>query len=274
MKLNRLLLLIFFLSNTIFSLAQDTIYLKPYFRDLKTVDIIINGEKYNFLFDTGGGETFISPDIANLLNKEIYGCPTGIRMDGEMFKYQKADSVTLKISHTEIFHNTVGVWNIMDILPKELPKIDGILSLKSFVNKVLTIDLSDNILIIEDIISAKKQISTKELLPSRFASGPDGSELSVLIGLDKNNKTYWFLFDTGNIGPVIISSECKVPWKLQSTPADSANVSSGVELVMGKNKIEADAYSKNILYEGVLNFKSLSKYIFTIDLQKKEVWMN
>ena len=38
--------------------GQDTIQLKNYFRELKTVNVTIAGKKYNFLFDTGGGETF------------------------------------------------------------------------------------------------------------------------------------------------------------------------------------------------------------------------
>ena len=36
-------------------IAQDIVHLKNYFRDIKTVDIFIEGKRYNFLFDTGGG---------------------------------------------------------------------------------------------------------------------------------------------------------------------------------------------------------------------------
>ena len=112
--------------------AQDIVHLNTYFRNLKTVNIFIQGEKYNFLFDSGGGQTFISPEIAKLLNKKIYGNSTGFRMNGEIIKYQKADSVYLSLDSTELFHKTIGVWDIMSVLPKELPKIDGVISLKSF----------------------------------------------------------------------------------------------------------------------------------------------
>lgn len=264
-----------FMVTSLICLSQDTIHLKPYFRELKSVDIIINGKKYDFLFDSGGGETFISTDIAKLLNKEIYGGITGIRMNGEMIKYQKADSVTIKAGATEIFHQTIGVWDIMSVLPKELPEIDGVLSLKSFENDILTIDLSKNILIIENKASSKKQFKTKALIPSRFANGNDGAELTIFIGIPKQSHTYWFLFDTGNIGPMILSPECALLWGLQSNTKDSisADIKTKVEFIIGKNKIEASPLSKKIIYDGALNFESISKYIFTIDFKKKKVWV-
>ena len=266
-------LILFFGSITIY--AGDTIYLNPYFKELKTTDVIIDGKKYKFLFDSGGGETFISPAIANTLNKEIYGSSTGIRMDGEMIKYQKANSVSIKMGSTDLFHPTIGVWDIMSILPKELPTIDRVLSLKSFANRILTIDLSKNILIIENKNSLKKQTKTKTLVPSRFANGPDGAESAIFIGIPKQNNFYWFLFDTGNIGDIILSPECAQLWALQ-TDTKSANISNTTtkgEFMIGNNKVESNTYSKKIIYDGVLNFASISKFVFTIDFERKQVWM-
>ncbi len=262
-----------FICSTLVGFAQDTIHLKPYVSELKSVEVFINNKKYNFLFDAGGGETIISPSIAKLLNKEVYGCSTGIRMNGEMIRYQNVDSVSIKMGNIKIFHKTIGVWDIMSILPKEFPKIDGVLSLKSFGNNILTIDLSNNILIVENKASAKKQIETKTILPSRFANGTDGTELTLFIGLPKYDNMYWFLFDTGNIGPVILSPECAALWGLQSKTKDSKSLAK-LEFIIGKNKIETNTYSEKIIYNGVLNFETISKYIFTIDFRKKEVWVN
>ena len=276
MSTKKALLSLFFISCTFVGLAQDTIHLKTYFRDLKAVEIFIDGKKYDLLFDAGGGETFISPDIAKKLNKEIYGGSTGIRMDGEMFKYQKADDVSIKIGATDLFHKTIGVWDIMSILPTGLPGIDGVLSLRSFEGKILTVDLSKDILILENSTSAKKQIRGKTLIPSRFANGMDGGELTIFIGIPKQSNFYWFLFDTGNIGPIILSPECALLWGLPSDPGDAAMAAreKKVEFMIGKNRIEADPYSKKIIYDGALNFQTISKYIFTIDFSKKKVWMN
>lgn len=149
-----------------------------------------------------------------------------------------------------------------------------VFSLKSFGNDILTIDLSNNILIIENKASAKRQIKTKTILSSRFANGPDGAELTIFIGIPKYGKMYWFLFDTGNIGPVILSPECAALWGLQSRAKDPDKPLTKLEFIIGQHKIEANSYSKKIIYDGALNFESISKYIFTIDFRKKNVWVN
>jgi hypothetical protein len=274
MNSKKRLLCLLFIITTVGSLAQDTIQLKTYVGNLKSVDVFIKGIKYNFLFDSGGGETFISPEIVKLLGKDIYGGSTGIRMDGETIKYQKADSISIKIGASEKFHQTIGIWNIMSILPEGLPKLDGVLSLKSFGNDILSVDLSRNILIVENKSSFKKQIKTKTLIPSRFANGPDGAELTIFIGIPKSGHMYWFLFDTGNIGPVILSPECATLWGLQSNTKDSNMALANLEFIIGKNEIETNTNSKKIIYDGSLNFESISKCIFTIDFRKKEVWIN
>src|SRR5687768_1613577 len=83
--------------------AQDTIQLKKYISNLKKVEIVIQGHAYSFLFDTGGGETFISPEVAKRLGKCVYGNETSFRMNGEIVKYAKSDSITMKIGSTTIF---------------------------------------------------------------------------------------------------------------------------------------------------------------------------
>jgi hypothetical protein len=274
MNIKKMLLSLLFLGSTMVGFAQDTIPLRAYNENMKTVDIFIKGKKYNFLFDTGGGGTIISPEIAKLLNKKTYGSLTGFRMDGEMLKFQKSDSISLTIGSTVLFHETVGVWDIMSLMPKEFSKIDGLISLKSFSDKILTLDLSKNIFIVENSASSKRQIKGKSLLPSRFASGPDGTELNIFIGIPKNNSFYWFLFDSGNSGPLLLSTESATLWELQPGAYDPNIVEPKSEFIIGKNKLKIKPFSREIIYDGVLNFESISKYVFTIDLRRKEVWIN
>jgi hypothetical protein len=123
------------------------------------------------LFDTGGGESFISPEIAKSLGKTIYGSTTGFRMSGEMIKYPKTDSISFNIYSSTIFHSTIGILDIMSFLPKGFSKLDGVLSLKSFHDKILTLDLANNRIILETTSSYRKLIKNKIALQSRFANG-------------------------------------------------------------------------------------------------------
>ena len=132
------------------TLCQDTIQLKNYFGDLKKIDVVISGISYSFLFDTGGGETMISPSLANSLKKNIHGRVTGFRMSGEIIVYPVCDSITLTIGHTKIFHSITGVWDLMSILPKDFPNLDGVISLKSFEDMIITLDLAKSRIIIHN----------------------------------------------------------------------------------------------------------------------------
>ncbi|MCK8143393.1 aspartyl protease family protein [Flavobacterium sp. I-SCBP12n] len=273
MKIKKVLYSLLFLCSVIQSYAQDTIKLKPYIENMKTVDVFIEGKKYNFLFDTGGAETIISPEIAKIINKEIYGSTTGFRMSGEIIKAQKADSISFLIGKTKIFHQTVGVWNLMSILPKEFTKIDGVLSLKSFAQNIITIEISKNILIIENNVSAKKSIKGKSLLTTRFANGIEGSELNIFVGIPKINRIYWFLFDSGNSGPLLLSNESSEIWKIKKeTQTDNFEKNPEAEFIIGKKNLKIKPFARDIIYDGVLNFDAISKYVFTIDFKNKEVW--
>jgi len=274
MKLKNVLYSLLFFCGVIQVLAQDTIKLKPYIENMKTVDVFIEGKRYNFLFDTGGSETIISPEIAKTIKKEIYGSTTGFRMSGEIIKAQKSDGISLSMGNTTIFHPTVGIWDLMSILPKDFPKVDGVISLKSFANTILTVELSKNILIIENKASAKKAIKRKSLLPTRFANGLEGGELNIFVGIPKQNKLYWFLFDSGNSGPMLLSNESAKIWKIKKEfQKDNFENNPESEFVIGNKNLKIKPFVRDIIYDGVLNFDAISQYIFTIDFKNKEVWI-
>jgi hypothetical protein len=253
--------------------TQDTIQLKTYISNLKKVEVVIKGQSYSFLFDTGGGETFISPEIAKKLNKEVYGNETSFRMHGEMFNYAKTDSVTLHVGKTVIFHSTLGVWDIMSILPEGLPKIDGVLSLKSFRDKIVTLDFPSSKLVIETKPSFQKQQGKLNLLQSRFASGMNGNELTIFLNIPYKNRSYWFLFDSGNLNDLLFSHHTAHEWKLQGDSTEERKELGFIKVRIGKKIMETTAASERIIYNGALNYSLISKSRYIINFPQKQVWM-
>ena len=253
--------------------AQETIKLKNYQENLQTVDVFIEGEKYNFLFDSGGAETIISPEIANKLGKKIYGHSVGFRMSGEMLTSQKCDGILIKIGAVNHFHPTVGVLDIMSIFPKEFKKVDGIISLKSFNNGILTIDLSNNKLIVETSASSRVRLKGKSLVPSRFANGLEGNELNVFVGIPKNGFFYWFLFDTGNSGPLLLSPSTAKAWGVKLDPDNPESLAQSSDFMIGRKILNVNSFIRPIIYDGVLNYSTISKNVFVIDFIKSKVWM-
>ncbi|AZA93124.1 Uncharacterised protein [Chryseobacterium nakagawai] len=252
MKTKKTFFTLLFLGISIWGFGQDTIRLKPYIENMKTVEVIIEGEKYNFLFDTGGGGTLISPEIAKHFNKKIYGSATGFRMSGEIIKVQKSDHIS------------------MTILPKEFPKIDGLISLKSFTDHILTLNLAKNTIIIESHSSSKKAIHRKHLVSSRFANGLEATELNIFLNLPKDNQSYWFLLDSGNSGPLLLSTETAATWKLSK---DKDQMNSETPFIIGKKTFTSKSFTRDIIYDGVLNFEAMCSYIFTIDFKNNRVWI-
>jgi len=257
------------------AIAQDTIFLEKYLGDLKKTSITIGNRSYSFLFDTGGGETFISPAIAKALGKTVYGNTVGFRMSGEMVRYQKCDSIYLKCTstNTTLFHPSIGVWDVMSLLPKDLPALDGVLSLKSFQDKIITLDLANNRIVLETPLSYHKQIKNKTLLQSRFANGPDGNELTVFLGITRNDRLYWLLFDSGNIGAVLLSYNSVSEWGLKKDTIDTVKIRDSLKIMLDKKQITTVAETATLIYDGALNYSVLSGSIFIINFPEKKVWM-
>lgn len=251
--------------------SQDSLKLTKYAGNLKQIKVMIGGEQYNFLFDTGGGETFISPDIAKKLGRVVYGQRTGFRMHGEPISWQLCDSVDMRIGNTAFFIPELAVWDLMSILPADFPRLDGIISLKTLDSKKFTLNLAEGQIILETAKSFKRKIKNSMPLKVRFASGISGSELNLFIGLLRNHRHYWFLFDSGNLDKVLFSPITAFEWGLKKDTS-SARIELGpVSLPMVKNEM-AGASAAAILHDGALNFEALKNYIFMIDLRNKKVW--
>jgi len=271
--MKHIITLLFFTLSFLKVFSQDTILLKQYVGTLKKTTVTIGNKQYTFLFDTGGGETLISPEVASSLKKEPYSKALGIRMTGEKIYFQKCDSVIIDFGTIEIFHPTLGVWDVMNVLPKDLPKIDGLISLKSFNNKIVTVDLINNWLIIETSMSYDKKIKNMTLLNSRFANGPDGNELTVFLSTLHNQHMYWFLFDSGNISQFIFSPQTAYEWGLQNE-TNSINKEYNTAVLLGTKKHQINVVTENIMYEGVFNYDFISNNVYILDLIKNKVWTN
>jgi hypothetical protein len=181
--------------------------------------------------------------------------------------------VTLQIGPLRFFHSTVGVWDVMSILPKDLPKIDGVLSLKTFQYKIFSLDLSGNCLVVETQASLQKKRKRMTLLPTRFATGLDGNELTIFTGIPRDRHLYWFLFDSGNLNDLLLSHQTAATWMLQTDTVTQRKELGTVSVLLGNRKMQGKAASEKIIYDGALNFALLQQAKFTIDFRRKQLWM-
>ena len=274
MRFKPILLLLLVLSISGRLQAQTIIPLETYVGNLKTVRVLVQGKSFNFIFDTGGGETIISPDIARMLDRPVYGRNIGFRMNGERVEFQRCDDVKLKIGGLNFQLTQVAVWDIMSILPANFPRLDGVISLHTLERHRVTLDLRDHRILIETDRSFKKRVRAMTPVAATFATGLQGREINLFIDIPVGNKGYRFLFDTGNIDKTRLAPSTAVGMGLGYDSELGGQIGVGkIKLKVGRKLIETEAVIENIIYDGALDFGMISQSVYTIDVPGRKVWI-
>jgi hypothetical protein len=244
--------------------------LKPYVGRLVTIDVAIGDEMLKLLFDTGGGKTFIVPDIVRRLGCTPSGHSVSFRMDGEIVESQYCYNITLSIDRISFHHDVIGVWDINRVLPSDLPQLDGILALNTFRNQPFTLDLASKKLVLESQGSLPNRTSGITKLESRIATGLDGSELDVFLH-GKVKEFGWFLLDSGNLDATIVAPHLAIETKSDVT--ESSNTWEA-EFAFGNSaSVPARFRTRKIIYDGALSEEFLREWVFTFDLINNSVWV-
>jgi hypothetical protein len=247
------------------------ISLNPYVNRLVTVETIAGKDTFQLIFDTGGGETLISPEIAKRLGHVPSGRSVGYRMTGEQVEFQYCPDITLTIGGIPFHHEEIAVWDIHSILPKELPPVDGILSLKTFQNQPFTLNLSSKKLILETPQSLSNSIKSMTRLRSRIATGLGGSEINVFLH-GKAQKSGWYLLDCGNLDVVLLSEKLNI--KSSSDSISSSGVWESEFIFDNLEPVLTKFRKKDIIYDGALSAEFMNDFIFTFDLSSNGVWIS
>lgn len=242
--------------------APVQVALDPYIGRLVTVDVSIEGDTARLIFDTGGGETIISPEIARRIGCNPTGRSAAFRMSGERVDLQLCYAVTISIGGLAFEHEELGVWDINALLPEGVPPVDGVLSLKTFSAQPLTLDLGTGILTLETAASYRDRIRDMARLNSRLATGSDGDELTVFVR-GEVDASAWFLVDNGNLDVVQVAPHL----------GDSANVWEHVLHVDGMPPVATSFRTSDIIYDGVLSEEFMREWLFSFDLASNEVWV-
>jgi len=241
--------------------APVQVALNPYVGRLVTVDVLIEGDTARLIFDTGGGETIISPELARRIGCNPTGRSVGFRMSGERVDFQLCYAVAIAIGGLTFEHEELGVWDINAVLPEGVPPVDGVLSLKTFSAQPLTLDLGSGMLTLETAASYRDRIRDMARLNSRLATGPDGDELTVFVR-GEVDAPEWFLLDNGNLDVVQVAPHL----------GGSANVWEHVLHVDGMPPVATSFRTRDIIYDGVLSEAFMREWLFSFDLASNEVW--
>jgi hypothetical protein len=185
--------------------APAEVRLAPYFRELRTVEATSGEDTLRLLLDTGGGHTLLTPEAAQRIGCRPFGRNVGHRMSGERVEFQRCSGDSLRLAGQTLGSGSVAVFDLGTVLPPELPKLDGLLALPSFVDLVVTFDMAGDRLILESQESAALRRAEQSTMRPRIASGDDGSSLTILVAAEADPAPVWLWLDNANLVGTLLS---------------------------------------------------------------------
>ena len=250
--------------------------LDPYFRDLKTIRLTTSTDTLSMLLDTGGGYTLLTTEAAERLGCTPFGSTSGHRMSGERVEFRWCTAVPLELGGVAIGRNVTAVFDLMKLLPPELPKLDGVLSLDAFDGRVVSIDLAGNRLVVESAASADAHRASMRALAARTATGEDGSSLTIFLAARASPVPIWLLLDSGNLVGTILSPEAASRLRIADPSpvgdGTAATDSTGVE-VPGAGPVVGHFVVRELIHDGALGAEFMKRGTFTFDLRSKQPWV-
>ncbi|MEQ9322822.1 MAG: aspartyl protease family protein, partial [Polyangiaceae bacterium] len=183
------------------SAAPRSLRLAPYqSHGHRTVEVMVDGAPIPFLFDTGGGVSFVSPAVAERVGCAPGGQLVGYRMRGDDVRFPRCEGLALEVDGLRLTAATVGVFDLGKLLPPEWPRLGGLIALSSFEGRVVTLDLAAGQVDVDAPPPATSESTAVNLV--RQASG---FSVVVVVPVPSSEGTLWLELDSGSSAPLILA---------------------------------------------------------------------
>ena len=256
-------------ASTAESARETTIPLARYQGRLRIVRVHAANRDWQFLFDTGGGSTMISPDVAAAIGCTPRGSITGHRMNGDAVVTPSCTGSPLTIGGWIAPPQTLGVFDLMSLLPGDWPRLDGVISLRSFAGRRVTLDLAANSVTVH-ASGHDRSPDGAVAFTGRIATGPSGAELLVFAAVPIATDTLWLEVDSGNLDAVLLAPHAARLLRLEDSvgteyPEISLPFPQGAAL-------KTRARVRALILDGALNAEWLERGRLTMDLATSRFW--
>ena len=247
---------------------------------LQTVQADVHGKTVPFLFDTGGGLTFVTPETTTLLGCQPFGQATGYRADGDKIAFPRCGPADLRIGGYDT-NDEVGVFDLMAMIRKQVeharqqghdvpmpPTLGGLVGLSSFRGQVVTLDYAHDRIVVETPQSMHARIAAMKPLEVRLATLPSGA-IEVFVQARAAKGTLWLQLDSGNNGPTFLAPHAIEQLGLDLPKGESKQVDLDLTHF---HRVPATVARRDMIYDGQLGIGLISKLVITLDLQHGKAW--
>jgi hypothetical protein len=250
--------------------APIVIPLQKYARHLRTISVRVGNDTVDYLFDTGGGTTVISPHDSAILGCTPGGKRFGVRLTGEALSGRACANVTLGVGPLEVTDD-VGVMDLGRLLGPRAPAVRGMISLASFRGRLLTVDLAHDILVLETPASLEARVRSMTPVDVRLATGEAGGMLDAFVGVrTPGGAELWLEWDSENGASTLLA-----PYAVTMLGGDSTARRADLRLPLatGVDAAVPVMMKPDMIHDGVLSAGFIERAVWTLDLEHGRMWV-
>lgn len=274
MVLRALLVVLVLLCVSVFAARKPTVIIDltphPGGTEMMTLRALVRGHEGNFMFDTGGGISYISPDFAQAIGCKPWGQITGFTLVGQRLDMRRCDGVTFEIQGHSFGAPTSGVFDIMKFMPPNVPRIDGSVGLDVFAGKAVTLSLAQRKLTVESASSLAARMKAGKEVPVRLNREAGGASLAVYVAVPTDGGIAWMELDSGNGGANVIGKHLAALLKLDANKNEPQRASF---TLAGGIPVEGMArVNDKLIMDGNIGTRFLIDWDVTLDLANGRAW--
>jgi hypothetical protein len=239
--------------------------------EMMTLHSTVRGHEGNFIFDTGGGISYISPGFAQTIGCKPWGQITGFTLIGQRLDMRRCDNLSFEIQGQSFGAPISGVFDIMKFMPPNVPRIDGSIGLDVFAGRAITLSLAQRRLIIESGSTLRRRAMHGKEVPIRLVREAGGVALAVYVGVPTPEGMAWMEIDSGNGGANVIGKHLAALLKLdpgKKEPQQASFMIAGGIPVDGMARV-----NETLVMDGNIGTRFLIKWDLTLDLSRGRAWL-
>lgn len=251
----------------------------------RSVQATFAGQTKTLLFDTGGGITLVTPEIASDAGCTPFGQLSGFRMRGERVDFPRCDAFSYDVGTFSAKDQVVGVFDVNQLIPPDWPRLGGMVTLSTFDGKRVKLRLGQGEVIVDDPEGSARTRGE----PMNLVRQASGYSVVVLVPSPTPEGTLWLELDSGSDAPLMLSPSSAKALGIDLAaegvvhqPAVAAapgvrprpetwKVPKVTFTLPGIGPVETSATVLDIIYDGNIGAPLIEKYEWTLDLKHQRV---
>jgi hypothetical protein len=236
---------------------------------LRAVRVRVGDDSLDFLLDTGNGTTLLARDLAPRVGCKPGGRMVGYRMTGEKLAGEDTCAgVRIEVGGVSA-EVTAGLVDMAKLLDTPSPAVQGVVSLKAFAGRAVTLDLAHDRLVVETPASLVRRTRGMRELRARLATGMSGADLDLFVGVRARGIPLWLEWDSGHQAPTFLAPHAA---RLLGVPDSTTRADVALPLA-DDDTVVAPVVVKDVIYDGVLSAGLLERAVWTVDLARGRAWV-